>query len=154
MGSHDDEHGAEHGAQHIEVGFGSRRRVEVISGVERRRRWSGEEKARITAESFVAGAHVSDVARRHAMSPGLLHHWRRLARQAGSSGDAMFVPVLRQEDTRSWADAITGFAPWPMRFITDARGVAIEPNRPTHCHGGRPMDWWLREQARRQREEQ
>ena len=99
MGSHADEHGAEHGAQHIEVGFGSRGRVEVISGVERRRRWSGEEKARITAESFVAGAHVSDVARRHAMSLGLLHHWRRLARQAGSSGDAMFVPVLRQEDT-------------------------------------------------------
>jgi transposase len=98
MGSHADEHGAEHGAQHVEVGFGSRR-IEVISGVERRRRWSGEEKARITAESFVAGAHVSDVARRHAMSLGLLHHWRRLARQAGSSAEAAFVPVLRQEDT-------------------------------------------------------
>ena len=99
MGSHADEHGAEHGAQHIEVGFGSRGRVEVISGVERRRRWSGEEKARITAESFVAGAHVSDVARRHAMSLGLLHHWRRLARQAGSSAEAAFVPVLPAEET-------------------------------------------------------
>jgi transposase len=99
MVSHDDEHGAEHGAQHVEVGFGSRRRVEVISGVERRRRWSGEEKARITAESFVAGVNVSDVARRHAMSLGLLHHWRRLARQAGSSAEAAFVPVLPLEDT-------------------------------------------------------
>jgi transposase len=99
MGSSDDEHSAEHGSQHVEVGFGSRRRVEVISGVERRRRWSGEEKARITAESFVAGANVSDVARRHAMSLGLLHHWRRLSRQAGSSAEAAFVPVLALEDT-------------------------------------------------------
>jgi hypothetical protein len=47
---------------------------------------------------------------------------------------------------RSWADAITGFAPWPKRFITDERGVAIEPNRPTHYHGGRQMEWWLKKQ--------
>ena len=98
MVSNDDEHGAEHGAQHIEVGFGSRRRVEVISGVERRRRWSREEKARITAESFVAGANVSDVARRHALSLGLLHHWRRLARRAGRGEDAVFVPVVAREE--------------------------------------------------------
>jgi transposase len=105
MGSNDDEHSAEHGAQHVEVGFGSRRRVEVISGVERRRRWSREEKARITAESFVAGANVSDVARRHAMSLGLLHHWRRLARQAGSSAEVAFVPILPLEDTSAAASS-------------------------------------------------
>jgi transposase len=99
MGSNDDEHRAEHSTQHVDVGFGNRRRIEVISGVERRRRWSREEKARITAESFVTGANVSDVARRHAMSLGLLHHWRRLARHAGSSAEAAFVPVLPLEDT-------------------------------------------------------
>jgi transposase len=108
MGSNDDEDSAEHGAQHIEVGFGSRRRVEVISGVERRRRWSREEKARITAESFVAGANVSDVARRHAMSLGLLHHWRRLARQAGSGAESMFVPLLPLEDTREAGSSGSG----------------------------------------------
>jgi hypothetical protein len=47
---------------------------------------------------------------------------------------------------RSWADAITGFAPGPKRIITDERGVAIKPNRPTHYHGGRPMEWWLKKQ--------
>ncbi|MCW6511778.1 transposase, partial [Hyphomicrobiales bacterium BP6-180914] len=30
------------------------------------------------------GANVADVARRHGMSLGLLHHWRRLAREAAS----------------------------------------------------------------------
>ena len=108
MGSNDDEHSAEHGAQHVEVGFGRSRRVEVISGVARRRRWSGEEKARITAESFVAGVNVSDVARRHAMSLGLLHHWRRLARQAGCSPEAAFVPVLPLEETSETASSDSG----------------------------------------------
>ena len=60
--------GGERVAPPVHLEMVSRGRVEVISGVERRRRWSREEKARIMAESFVAGANVSDVARRHAMS--------------------------------------------------------------------------------------
>jgi transposase len=98
MGGNDDEHGDQHGAQRVQIGFGVGRRVEVISGVERRRRWSREEKAQITAESFVPGANVSDVARRHGMSLGLLHHWRRLARQCASAGDTGFVPILPMEE--------------------------------------------------------
>src|SRR6202008_5183686 len=42
----------------------SYRRVEVITGERRRRRWTGEDKARIVAESFEEGANISDVARR------------------------------------------------------------------------------------------
>jgi transposase len=98
MGSYGDGHGYQHGAQHVEVGAGAGRRVEVISGVERRRRWSREEKSQITAESFAPGANVSDVARRYAMSLGLLHHWRRLARQQASVGDEVFVPILPMEE--------------------------------------------------------
>jgi transposase-like protein len=41
------------------------RRVEVITGAERRRKWSAEEKAEIVAESLAEGAVVSEVARRH-----------------------------------------------------------------------------------------
>jgi transposase len=72
--------------------------VEVISGIERRRRWSREEKVQITAESFVPGVNVSDVARRHAISLGLLHQWRRLARQHASVSDTDFVPILAMEE--------------------------------------------------------
>ncbi len=81
---------------HVEVRRG--RRVEVISGVERRRRWAAAEKAQITAESFAPGANVSDVARRHAMSLGLLHHWRRLARERNEDAAPSFVPVLPVEE--------------------------------------------------------
>src|ERR1019366_3228325 len=60
-------------------------RVEVITGRQRRRRWTAEEKARIVAESLDAGASISDVARRHGMSRGLLTVWRRqLSNGSGS----------------------------------------------------------------------
>jgi transposase len=44
-------------------------RAEVLSGPERRRRWTFEQKARVVAESLVAGAVAHDVARRHGIHP-------------------------------------------------------------------------------------
>ena len=43
----------------------------------RRRRWSSDDKARILFESFMPGASVSEVARRHGVSPPQLSGWRR-----------------------------------------------------------------------------
>jgi transposase len=56
---------------------GAYRRVELITGQRRRRRWTAEEKARIVAESFEGGANISEVARRHGVARGLLTIWRR-----------------------------------------------------------------------------
>ena len=69
--------------------------IEIITGRERRRRWSIAEKLRIVAESQEPGVRVCDVAVRHDVSPSLLHGWRYLARQGRlRSGDAIdFVPV-------------------------------------------------------------
>jgi transposase len=69
--------------------------IEIITGRERRRRWSVAEKRRIVAESQEHGVRVCDVAARHDVSPSLLHGWRRLARQGRlRSGNAIdFVPV-------------------------------------------------------------
>jgi transposase len=55
-------------------------RVEVLGGVERRRRWSSDEKMRLIEETLVAGAKVSEVARRNGISASLLFTWRRQAR--------------------------------------------------------------------------
>jgi transposase len=46
--------------------------LEVITGQRRRRRWTGEEKARIVAESFEEGANISEAARRNGVARGLL----------------------------------------------------------------------------------
>ena len=53
------------------------RRIEVITGRRRRRRWTAAEKAAIVTETFEAGANISDIARRHGVARGLLTVWRR-----------------------------------------------------------------------------
>src|SRR5258708_27509342 len=51
--------------------------VEVITSVERRRRWSREEKLRVVAESAQPSRTTSQVARDHGIAPGQLFIWRR-----------------------------------------------------------------------------
>jgi transposase len=60
------------------------RRIEVITGTGRRRRWSEGEKARIIIESLKPGANVSEVARRNGVSPQQLFGRRRGVAQASS----------------------------------------------------------------------
>jgi transposase len=60
---------------------GEFRRVEVLTGPGRRRRWSTDEKARIVAETLVPGARVSEVARRRQICPQQVFGWRRAMRQ-------------------------------------------------------------------------
>jgi transposase len=52
-------------------------RVEVITGPERRRRWSAEQKRAIVAESLAPGAVVTEIARRAEIGPGQIYRWRR-----------------------------------------------------------------------------
>jgi transposase len=64
---------------------------EVLTGPERRRRWGSEEKASIVAEVLAPGAKVSEIARRHGISRGLLYTWRR---EAGEHSVASSLPDL------------------------------------------------------------
>jgi transposase len=52
-------------------------RVEVITSVERRRRWSAAEKARLVAAMVKPGAVVTEVARSAGVDASLLYPWRR-----------------------------------------------------------------------------
>ena len=52
--------------------------VEVITSVQRRRRWSAEEKARIVQATYAPGMSVSLVARQHGIAPNQVFTWRRL----------------------------------------------------------------------------
>ncbi len=74
--------------------------AEIIT-VERRRRWSLADKRQIVAETLVAGASVSAVARRHGMHAGQLFTWRRQARE-GLLDDPVtaggFAPVVVRSD--------------------------------------------------------
>ena len=85
------------------------RRIEVITGVERRREWSDEEKQAIIAESSQDGVVISDVARRHGLRPQQLFNWRNEFRRRESvrlmcSGTPAFASVMIA-DKRSAAAA-------------------------------------------------
>lgn len=69
--------------------------MEIITGVERRRRWRLEEKLRIVAEAEQPGALFAEVARRHEMSRGLLWNWRSQVRCGALMPEPMptFLPV-------------------------------------------------------------
>lgn len=69
--------------------------MEIITGVERRRRWRPEEKQRVLAELEVPGVTVTEVARRHDISRGLIWTWRRQARRGSAPMDANagFLPM-------------------------------------------------------------
>jgi transposase len=85
---------------HIVDGSKPRGRIDIQVGSGRRRRWSDEAKGRIVAESFTPGAVVSDVARRHDISPQHLFAWRKAARAGVLSLPAeaapLFVPVMTE----------------------------------------------------------
>jgi transposase len=52
-------------------------RFEVITGPERRRHWSAEQKRAIVAASLAPGAVVTEIARRAEIGPGQIYRWRR-----------------------------------------------------------------------------
>ena len=58
-------------------------RIEIITGHERRRRYSAEHKLQLVEETMQPGMTVSAVARLHGVSPSLLFKWRQLMSEGG-----------------------------------------------------------------------
>lgn len=79
-------------------------RIEVITGAGRRRRFSESAKARIVAETLEPGVVVSEIARRHGLTPQQLFAWRRAACRRVTTGDvkteAPFVPAVLDMPSR------------------------------------------------------
>jgi transposase len=74
--------------------------MEIITGVERRRRWLLDEKLRNVAE-VDGGVFLAEVGRRHEVSRGLLWNWCRQVRQGSLVPEPtpMFTPVGITADT-------------------------------------------------------
>jgi transposase len=67
-------------------------RMTVITGEERRRRWSDEDRNRILAAIAEPGAVIAEVARRADVCTSLVYKWRREARRlVNPSGFARVV---------------------------------------------------------------
>ena len=109
------------------------RRLEVITGVGRRRRWSEEDKARIVAESLDPATTSSAVARRYGLHASQLFTWRqqlqRSAAAAQTLGGPGFVPVLLAEDSAAPAEPVGQMeivlGPAVVRVGTDVEAEAL-----------------------------
>lgn len=66
----------------------------LITGTERRRRWSHDELSRILAACAAPGAVVAEVGRRWDVATSLIYKWRRDAQVDGAARHGGFVPVV------------------------------------------------------------
>jgi transposase len=109
------------------------RRLEVITGVGRRRRWSDEDKARIVAESLDPRTTASAVARHYGLHVSQLFTWRqqlqRSTLSAAAIGGPGFVPVLVAEDSAPPTGAVgrmeIALGPAVVRVGVDVDGPAL-----------------------------
>jgi len=90
--------------------------------VRARRRYSAEEKKAILAEASAPGATVTEVSRRHNITRGLIHNWRR--EEAGSllGATVRFAPVTMTPSTPEALEA-------PEKAETSGRIAAQMPGR-------------------------
>jgi transposase len=102
---------AMHQDRHEDGGY---RRIELITGVRRRRQWTAAEKAALVAESFQLGINVSELARRHGVNRGLLQSWRRAAMREATEDAMRFIPLRVEE-----APAPAGTAALPRDASTE-----------------------------------
>jgi transposase len=79
--------------------------VEIITSVERRRRWSAAEKERIVAASLEPGAVVSALAREAGIHPSQLYGWRRQLCALRGSADFAAVRIAAEPASRVVAAA-------------------------------------------------
>ena len=72
--------------------------VEIITGIQRRRRHTAEEKVRLVEQTMQPGMTVSAVARLYGVVPSLLFQWRRRMSEGGQEAvraDEEVVPLSR-----------------------------------------------------------
>jgi transposase len=93
---------------------------QVLAEVRSRRRWTIEEKRRITQETFVSGASVSKIAQRHALNANQLFQWRRKYREGrlGARTTAKLLPVAITDERLVEAEKVdVAVPPAPLGII-------------------------------------
>ena len=112
-------------------------RVEIITSIERRRRWSAAEKEQLVTASLEPGASVSRVAREAGIYPGQLYGWRRQLRAQTQMGFAPVRIAAAPADVGSAGMIEIEFAAGARMRITGAVDVAALTAAVAALAGGR-----------------
>lgn len=111
-------------------------RVEVITSVQRRRRWSVAEKVRLVEETMQPGHSVSLVARRAGISPSQLFAWKRRMLEGGTVAvqadeDVVAASRIRELEKRVRdLERMLGKKTMEAEILKEALAIA-NPKKPT-----------------------
>jgi transposase len=98
--------------------------MEIISGVERRRRWSKEAKLATLAEADQSGVRIGDVARAMTFYPAQIRLWRKTLSHFDVS--ATFLPVHLVNEVSLGQIPAAGRAPAPIKIpLLNGRRVKV-----------------------------
>jgi len=106
--------------------------IEVITSVQRRRRWSPEEKRAILEEAEQPGNSLSAVARKYGVNPNQLFHWRKLMRQGALvavAADEHVVPASEVKQLKNQIrelERLLGKKTMEAEILRDAIRIARE----------------------------
>ena len=103
---------------------GGYRRVEVLTGPGRRRKWSEDDKARIVAETLRPGTVVADVARRWQVSSQQVFTWRREMRRAAVA-PLGFVPIVAETPVSTPETVLPSPPPSPPPIEVEVAGAVL-----------------------------
>ncbi len=118
-------------------------RMEVITRVERRRRFSDEERAAVLAQCDEPGATVVGVSRRLGISASLIHGWRKTRREAEriASEPLQFITygVVADAASPEPVVALAPATPVERKSAAPAREATLAPDDLVRPHpGSRP----------------
>ena len=105
-------------------------KVEVITGIARRRRFTTEQKLAVVAETMQPGLSISYVARRHGLSPSLVFRWRRLMSEGGKEAvraddDVVAASAVRRlEDRVRELERLLGRKTMEIEILKEALDLA------------------------------
>ena len=106
--------------------------IEVITSVQRRRRWTPEEKRALLEEAEYLGSSVSAVARKYGVNPNQLFHWRKLMREGALvavGADDHVVPASEVKQLKSQIrelERLLGKKTMETEILRDAIRIARE----------------------------
>ena len=106
--------------------------IEVITSVQRRRRWTPEEKRALLEEAEHPGSSVSAVARKNGVNPNQMFHWRKLMREGALvavGADDQVVPATEVKQLKAQIrelERLLGKKTMEAEILRDAIRIARE----------------------------
>ncbi|MCF8710505.1 IS66-like element accessory protein TnpA [Rhizorhapis sp. SPR117] len=104
--------------------------VTVITGAERRRTWTDDQKLELIEATLEPGANVSEIARAADIAPAQLYRWRKELLDPDPEPESGFVPVMIADTPARTSGEATGMGPAAIEIELAGAVVRIAADAP------------------------